>query len=109
GASLVTALRPIGLTQSSPSSEMKYDQTRNHGLTRMPAPLCAMEPAGINTANERPMNRSPSANLAGTDGSLRPSRSHSHPKNGESRMTKMGCTDGNHDEGKWTPNMSSRV
>src|ERR1051326_5958087 len=36
GASLVTALRPIGLTHSSPSSEMKYDQTRNHGLTRMP-------------------------------------------------------------------------
>src|SRR3954462_13811510 len=92
GASLVTALRPTGLTHSSPSSEMKYDTISHHGLTLMPA-LLAIAPAGMSTANDSPIIRRPHANFAGTDGSCRPSRSHIQPKTGARRMTKIGCTD----------------
>src|SRR5262245_12946368 len=58
GASLVTALRPIGLMHSSPSSETKYDATSHQGLTRMPW-LLAIAPAGIRIMNDRLMKRRP--------------------------------------------------
>src|SRR3989441_12170462 len=41
GASLVTALKPTGLRQSSPISSIVYVATSHSGLTLTPAPLCA--------------------------------------------------------------------
>src|SRR5262249_38413546 len=109
GASLVTTLRPTGLTQSSPSSETKYVAISHHGLTRTPAALCAVAPAGTRIRKARPMNSTPIANFAGTGGSRDPRRIHSHANAGASRITKIGGTDWNQDDGNDAPNMSRRV
>ena len=55
------------------------------------------------------MKRRPNANLAGTDGSRGPSRIQSQAKTGASRITKIGCTDWNHDDGNEKPRRSRRV
>src|SRR5437667_8732074 len=79
------------------------------GLTRIPAPDRAREPAGTRTRKDRPMNTRPQAKLAGLDGSRGPSRIQSQAKAGASRITKMGWTDWNQDEGKDTPSIERRV
>ena len=83
----------------------------HHGLTRacrrLPEPPL---PPGSRTRKARPMKSRPSANLAGTDGSRGPSRSHSHAKIGASTITKNGWTDWNQDDGNAKPKqLESRV
>src|SRR5260221_1918419 len=108
GASFVTTLRPTGLRHSSPSSEMKYAATSHHGLTRVPVPSWANRAAGTSTRNANAMKNSPQANFAGLEGSREPSRIQSHAKAGARRMTKIGWTDWNHDEGKSNPRTERR-
>ena len=55
------------------------------------------------------MKSRPIANFAGLDGSRGPSRIQSQAKTGASRITKIGCTDWNHDEGNEKPNIDRRV
>src|SRR5438094_8347110 len=109
GDSLVTALRPTGYRHSSPSSEMPYATTSHHGLTRTPGARCAMAPAGTSTRNDMPMNTTPSAIFAGTDGSCLPRGTHIHANTGASIITKIGWTDWNHEEGNEKPNTTRRV
>ena len=49
------------------------------------------------------MKRRPQANFAGLEGSRGPSRIQSQAKTGASRMTKMGWTDSNQDDGNEKP------
>ena len=55
------------------------------------------------------MNRRPSPNLVGTDGSRLPSRIQSQAKIGASTMTKKGCTTCNQEEGNSKPNRCRSV
>ena len=68
-----------------------------------------MAPAGISTANDSAMKSRPSANFAGTEGSRRPRRSHSHANTGARMMTNVGCTAWNQDDGNEKPKTSVRV
>ena len=51
----------------------------------------------------------PTANFAGTEGSRGPSRIQIHANTGARMITKIGCTDWNHDEGNEKPQTSRRV
>src|SRR4051812_4001750 len=75
----------------------------------MPPDACANAPAGTRIRNERPMNSKPRANFAGTDGSRGPRRIQIHANTGASAITKIGCTDWNHDDGNEKPIRLSRV
>jgi hypothetical protein len=74
-----------------------------------PAALCAIAPAGTSIRNAIAIAKMPIASLPGVEGSCRPRRIHSQANAGASRITKIGCTDWNHDEGNENPNSSVRV
>ena len=103
------ALRPTGLIDSSPSSEKKFHAISHKTLTRRAGLSATAEPAGSISRNASPMNRRPSPNLVGTDGSRLPSRIHSQAKIGASTMTKKGCTTCNQEEGNSKPNRCRSV
>src|SRR6185503_4118227 len=109
GDTLVTALSPTGYRHTSPNSASRYTAMSHNGLMRVPPSAWAIAPAGTSTRNPRPMNRTPRAILAGTDGSRGPSRTHIHAKIGAKMTTKIGGTDWNHDEGNENPKTSRRV
>src|SRR2546421_6705813 len=99
GASLVTALKPTGLRQSSPISSIVYAATGHSGLTLTPAPLCAKSPAGTSRRNASPAQSKPIPNFVGLDGSRGPRRTHSQAITGASAITIIGCTDWSQEDG----------
>ena len=111
GDSLVTALRPTGLqAQLAELGDAVATTISHNGLTRMPPPACAIAPGGHEHQERQAHEQERRARTwSGTDGSRGPSRIHSHAKTGASRITKIGCTDWNHDEGNEKPKSSSRV
>src|SRR5579872_3994342 len=90
GASLVIALMPTGLSDSSPQVCRRYVATSHQGLTL--TPLAAKIAATATTAKPPPTSSSPPANFAGLDGSFDPSVIHSHAKIGANVMMKSGCS-----------------
>src|SRR3954468_15853458 len=106
GDSFVTMLNPTGLRQSSPHICRKYSPISHHGLTR-PFECSNARAAGTTSRNDRLRNASPSVNLSGLDGSMRPRLSQIHAKIGEKMMTKSGSTDWNQLDGyEWPKNVS---
>src|SRR4029077_19244185 len=102
GASLVMALRPTGLKQSSPMVWSRYVTTSQSGLTLTPvAASCA---ATIRIANPAATNTSPITNFRGLDGSRLPSDTQSQANNGDSSTMQIGLADWNQLAGKERPN-----
>src|SRR5919198_2616530 len=91
GASLVIALIPTGLSDSSPKVWSRYVSTSHIGLTF--APLAAKVAATATTAKAAPANMSPYENFVGLDGSRDPRFNQSHAKTGAKVMMNNGCSD----------------
>src|SRR2546423_6308208 len=60
----------------------------------------------MSSTNASPTKTSANANLAGLEGCLGPSRTHSQANNGESRITNAACTETNHDAYNLSPSSS---
>ena len=104
GASLVMALRPTGLRQSSPRVCRKYVPISHQMPTCAPCYASFSRRAPEWRKPSRPNSR-PRANLAGLEGSSprRFSASHSQANTGASATTKIGCTNWNQPAGNSQP------
>src|SRR3954470_4225762 len=87
GASLVMALRPTGLRQSSPIVWSRYVSVSHQGLTSVE------RDTGIRTTNPSAQNSRPHENFAVLDGARLPSLIQIHAKTGARAMMNIEFMD----------------
>ena len=110
GDTLVTALSPTGLqAHLAELGQQIHRDEPPRADARAAVRLGHRSRRDEHEERQAHEQNSPSAILAGTDGSRGPSRTHSHAKIGAKMTTKIGGTDWNQDEGNENPKISRRV